>query len=462
MKGWIKRQAGAAGRIGAVLTGRASARKKGGDSGGLAKRAEAAGSQVPTVMEAASGAATFANSAPVMAAESASMFEATSAPASASAVQTVSESTAATISGSSKTSPPDFVIELRAADYAYQAGTPFAAAALHGVNLRIRRGTLVGIAGGTGSGKSTLLQLLNGLLLPTGGSVRVLDHTLRPGMRRPKLNDLRRRVGLAFQLPERHLFEDTVEKDLMFGPLNFGLTRAQAQARAAEALRSMRLGDNLLPRHPLTLSGGQMRKVAIASVLAAQPEILMLDEPTATLDSAARRELIGTLAKLCREEGRTILMVTHRIGELMEVADEWIVMHEGRAVFQGDADELGDRQGELEGWGVAVPEPLSCWAQWTSRLPQLAALPMPRTAEEMALRIAEAVRASDGVEAADRAKRVLAESGNTYPGSGSSGAKRHMPPESADPVNRVGPGDPSDPTEAAFPAERSLRVCVTN
>lgn len=395
----------------------------------------------------------------------AAMFESTlatvsaSASASVSAVQSVSESAAAAISGSSKTSPPDLVIELRDAYYAYQAGTSFAAAALHGVNLRIRRGTLVGIAGGTGSGKSTLLQLLNGLLLPTGGSVRVLDHTLLPGMRRPKLNDLRRRVGLAFQLPERHLFEDTVEKDLMFGPLNFGLPRAQAQARAAEALRSMRLGDNLLPRHPLTLSGGQMRKVAIASVLAAQPEILMLDEPTATLDSAARRELIGTLAKLCREEGRTILMVTHRIEELMEVADEWIIMHEGRAVFQGDADELGDRQGELEGWGVAVPEPLSCWAEWTSRLPQLAALPMPRTAEEMALRIAEAVSASGGVAAADRANRGLAESEAAYPRSGSSGAKRPMLPESADPAD---PGNRVDPTEAADPAERSLRVCVTN
>ncbi|WP_172256492.1 ATP-binding cassette domain-containing protein [Saccharibacillus deserti] len=286
------------------------------------------------------------------------------------------------------------VIELTDADYIYQAGSPFAAAALYGVNIRIRRGTLVGIAGGTGSGKSTLLQLLNGLLLPAGGSVRVLDHMLVPGLQKPKLNALRRRVGLSFQFPEQHLFEDTVEKDLMFGPLNFGMTREQAQAQALEALHAMKLDDSLLKRHPLTLSGGQMRKAAIASVLAAGPEVLMLDEPTATLDSAARRELVLLLARLCREEGRTILVVTHRIEELLEVADEWIVMHEGRAVFQGDADELGDRADELDQWGVAVPEPLKCWAEWTARLPQLAALPLPRTAQEMARRIAEAVHQS--------------------------------------------------------------------
>ncbi|GEM_PF-76879 len=287
------------------------------------------------------------------------------------------------------------VIELRDVDYTYQAGGPFAAAALHRVNLEVKRGMLVGIAGGTGSGKSTLLQLLNGLLLPTGGSVRVLDHTLLPGMKKPKLNALRRRIGLSFQFPEQHLFEDTVEKDLMFGPLNFGLPREEARAKAAEALRSMGLGEELLSRHPLSLSGGQMRKVAIATVLAAGPEILMLDEPTATLDSAARRELIALLARLCREEGRTILMVTHRVEELLEAADSWIVMHEGRAVFQGDADELADRADELSAWGVAVPEQLRCWGEWTARLPQLAALPLPRTPEAMARAIAEAVRGSE-------------------------------------------------------------------
>ncbi|MDO3411430.1 ATP-binding cassette domain-containing protein [Saccharibacillus sp. CPCC 101409] len=288
------------------------------------------------------------------------------------------------------------VIELKNVDYTYQAGSPFAAAALHDVNIRVRRGTLVGIAGGTGSGKSTLLQLVNGLLLPTGGSVSVLDHVLTPGMKKPRLNSLRRRVGLSFQFPEQHLFEDTVEKDLMFGPLNFGMPREEAQNRAAEALRAMRLDEALLKRHPLTLSGGQMRKAAIASVLAAGPEIVMLDEPTATLDSAARRELISLLERLCREEGRTILMVTHRVEELLHAADEWIVMHEGRAVFQGGPDELAGRAGELGGWGVAVPEQLRCWREWTSRLPQLSSLPMPRTAEEMAGAIERAVRGAGG------------------------------------------------------------------
>ena len=297
------------------------------------------------------------------------------------------------------------VIQLTNVDYTYQAGSPFAATALHDINIRIRKGTLVGIAGGTGSGKSTLLQLLNGLLLPTGGAVTVLDHTLLPNMQKPKLNALRRRIGLSFQFPEQHLFEDTVEKDLMFGPMNFGSTRKEAQSKAVEALKSMGLDEALLKRHPLTLSGGQMRKVAIASVLAAGPEIVMLDEPTATLDSAARRELIALLTRLCREEGRTILMVTHRIEELMEVADEWIVMHEGRAVFQGDADELADRSDELDHWGVVVPEQLRCWAEWTTRLPQLAALPLPRTAEDMARRIEEAVHGFEKCESTNIASK---------------------------------------------------------
>ncbi|WP_328802979.1 ATP-binding cassette domain-containing protein [Saccharibacillus alkalitolerans] len=355
----------------------------------------------------------------------------------------------------------EIVIELTDADYTYQAGGPFASAALHGVNMRVRRGTLVGIAGGTGSGKSTLLQLLNGLLLPTGGSVRVLDHTLLPGMKKPKLNALRRRIGLSFQFPEQHLFEDTVEKDLMFGPLNFGLPKEEAQRRAAEALASMGLGEELLLRHPLTLSGGQMRRVAIASVLAAGPEIMMLDEPTATLDSAARRELIALLARLCREEGRTILMVTHRIEELLEAADEWIVMHEGRAVFRGDADELADRADELAGWGVAVPEQLRCWAEWTARLPQLAALPLPRTADDMALRIAEAVR---GAEISARSGNVRKPFGGAGSGPthllGEAGSGR--PPAPSDKAESLPRAESVRRAEAETIGERGINVCATS
>ncbi len=136
----------------------------------------------------------------------------------------------------------------------------------------------------------------------------------------------------------------------------------------------------------------------------------MLDEPTATLDSAARRELIALLNRLCREEGRTILMVTHRVEELLEVADRWVIMHEGRAVFYGDADELADRADELSAWGVAVPEQLRCWSVWTARLPQLAALPLPRTPEAMARVIAEAVRGSEEQpsEDGDRLERLKA------------------------------------------------------
>ncbi|MCL6603360.1 MAG: energy-coupling factor transporter ATPase [Paenibacillus sp.] len=252
-------------------------------------------------------------------------------------------------------------IELQQVSYVYSDKSLWKQTALHNINLTIPQGSIVGIAGATGSGKSTLLQLFNGILKPTEGTVKVLDVTLRAGEKSPKLLPLRRRVGLVFQFPEQQMFEETVEKDLCFGPLNFGLSLEEAKERARKAMIDMGLDLALLDRNPFRLSGGQMRKAAIASVLAMDPEIVVLDEPTATLDPVSRAELISLLERLCREQGRTIIIVTHRMDELLPIADSWIVLKEGRAAFQGSVRELASDPSILEHCGLAIPQSLRYW-----------------------------------------------------------------------------------------------------
>ncbi|AWB43239.1 ABC transporter ATP-binding protein [Paenibacillus sp. CAA11] len=246
-------------------------------------------------------------------------------------------------------------------DYAYEANTLWRQTALQDVNLELAEGCLNAIAGASGSGKSTLLQLLNGILKPTGGRLQVLDVELAAGVKPPKLRELRRRVGLVFQFPEHQLFEDTVEKDLCFGPLNFGLSEAEAKDRARQALSRLGLGSELLPRSPFHLSGGQMRKVAIASVLAMDPDVLVLDEPTATLDPVSRHELIQLLSRLCREEGKTVIVVTHRLEEMLPFADRWVMMKEGRCRFQGTSAQLVQEAPQLEAEGFTLPDCIHIW-----------------------------------------------------------------------------------------------------
>lgn len=252
-------------------------------------------------------------------------------------------------------------IELHQVSYTYADRSLWKLTALHDINLSVPPGSIVGIAGATGSGKSTLLQLFNGILKPTEGTVRVLDVTIRAGEKSPKLLPLRRRVGLVFQFPEQQMFEDTVEKDLCFGPLNFGMSLDEAKSRARKAMSDMGLDLALLDRNPFKLSGGQMRKAAIASVLAMDPEIVVLDEPTATLDPISRAELITQLERLCREQGRTIIIVTHRMDELLPYADQWVVLKDGSTAFQGSSKELADDPSILERCGLTVPQSLRYW-----------------------------------------------------------------------------------------------------
>ncbi|WP_150272175.1 energy-coupling factor transporter ATPase [Paenibacillus tepidiphilus] len=278
-------------------------------------------------------------------------------------------------------------IQLQQVSYTYADRSLWRQTALHDIDLNLPQGSMVGIAGATGSGKSTLLQLFNGILKPTTGTVSVLDVTIRAGEKSPKLLPLRRRVGLVFQFPEQQMFEETVEKDLIFGPLNFGMSPEQAGEAARKAMSAMGLDHELLKRNPFQLSGGQMRKAAIASVLAMEPEVLVLDEPTATLDPISRAELIGLLERLCREEGRTVIIVTHRMDELLPYADRWVLLQEGRLAFQGSGAELAADPAVLERCGLTVPQSLRYWRAVAERFGLDGEKPR-LTAESLAERIA--------------------------------------------------------------------------
>lgn len=218
--------------------------------------------------------------------------------------------------------------------YTYQEGTPFASAALSDVSLTIEDGSYTAIIGHTGSGKSTFLQLLNGLLVPTEGSVRVFDTLITPTSVNKEIRQIRKQVGLVFQFAENQIFEETVLKDVAFGPQNFGVSVEEAEAIAREKLALVGIDESLFERSPFELSGGQMRRVAIAGILAMEPKILVLDEPTAGLDPIGRKELMNLFKKL-HQDGITIVLVTHLMDDVAEFADQVYVMEKGKLVKGG-------------------------------------------------------------------------------------------------------------------------------
>ena len=218
--------------------------------------------------------------------------------------------------------------------YTYQEGTPFASAALSDVSLSIEDGSYTAIIGHTGSGKSTILQLLNGLLVPTKGSVRVFDTLITSTSVNKQIRQIRKQVGLVFQFAENQIFEETVLKDVAFGPQNFGVSVEEAEAIAREKLALVGIDESLFGRSPFELSGGQMRRVAIAGILAMEPSILVLDEPTAGLDPIGRKELM-TLFKKLHQDGITIVLVTHLMDDVAEFADQVYVMEKGKMVKSG-------------------------------------------------------------------------------------------------------------------------------
>lgn len=239
--------------------------------------------------------------------------------------------------------------------YTYQEGTPFASAALSDVSLTIEDGSYTAIIGHTGSGKSTILQLLNGLLVPTKGSVRVFDTLITSTSVNKQIRQIRKQVGLVFQFAENQIFEETVLKDVAFGPQNFGVSVEEAEAIAREKLALVGIDESLFERSPFELSGGQMRRVAIAGILAMEPSILVLDEPTAGLDPIGRKELM-TLFKKLHQDGITIVLVTHLMDDVAEFADQVYVMEKGKLVKNGKPSLVFQNVEFMEKIQLGVPK----------------------------------------------------------------------------------------------------------
>lgn len=224
--------------------------------------------------------------------------------------------------------------------YVYSDGTPFRYAALTDVDLSFTEGKMTAIIGQTGSGKSTLVQHLNALLKPTSGKVTVLDHEIIAGTEPKGLKKLRGKVGLVFQFPEYQLFEETVIKDIAFGPKNFGISEEEALKRAKEALKLVGLDESYEDKSPLELSGGQKRRVAIAGILAMNPDVIVLDEPTAGLDPLGTVSMMKLFKKLNTEHKKTILIVTHDMEQVYSYCDEVVVMENGKVQIHTSVNEF--------------------------------------------------------------------------------------------------------------------------
>lgn len=240
--------------------------------------------------------------------------------------------------------------------YSYSLGTPFVHKALENITLTIEEGTFVSIIGQTGSGKSTLLQHLNALLLPSAGTVIIGDRRLEAGKKIKNLKDIRKKVGIVFQFPEHQLFDETVLKDVMFGPLNFGVSEEEARELALEALKMVGLSEEFYEKSPFDLSGGQMRRVAIAGVLAMQPDCIVLDEPSAGLDPRGRKEMMEMFYSLHKEKGVTTVLVTHTMEDASTYADKIIILNKGKVVKEGTPKEIFSHTEELIGMSLDVPD----------------------------------------------------------------------------------------------------------
>ncbi|KRK32873.1 energy-coupling factor ABC transporter ATP-binding protein [Loigolactobacillus bifermentans] len=240
--------------------------------------------------------------------------------------------------------------------FTYQAGSPFASDALTDINLTIHDQAFTAIIGHTGSGKSTLVQHLNALLKPSAGTVTIGERVITPETDNKNLKPIRQKVGMVFQFPENQLFEETVAKDIAFGPMNFGVSEADALQRATEMVQLVGLDTQYLERSPFDLSGGQMRRVAIAGVLAMKPEVLILDEPTAGLDPVGRREILGMVERLHREQHLTVVLITHLMEDVAAYADQVVVMDRGQVAKTGTPQAVFQDVAWLQSHQLGVPE----------------------------------------------------------------------------------------------------------
>lgn len=236
--------------------------------------------------------------------------------------------------------------------YVYMKGSPFEKAALKNINLNIDSGEFVGIIGHTGSGKSTLIQHFNGLLKPSSGKILIngMDTTGK------NLKELRRQVGIVFQYPEHQLFEETVYKDVAFGLQKLNMSEAETSERVSEAIRTVGLSEEVLQKSPFELSGGQKRRVAIAGVLAMNPNILVMDEPTAGLDPRGKNEVFDFIAQLHKNRGITVILVSHSMEDIARLTGRVIVMNKGEVEMDGRTSEIFRNAGRLENIGLSVPQ----------------------------------------------------------------------------------------------------------
>ena len=238
--------------------------------------------------------------------------------------------------------------------YVYGEGTPFRKVAIDKINIDIDEGEIVGVIGHTGSGKSTLMQHLNGLLKPTSGKVYIDGEELFAD--KSRLKDIRFKVGLVFQYPEYQLFEETVYKDIAFGPKNMGLGDDEIDRRVRETARLVGLGEELLEKSPFELSGGQKRRVAIAGVMAMEPNVLILDEPTAGLDPRGRDRILGLIKEYHAEKGTTVLLVSHSMEDVAKTVSKILVLSDAKVFMYSDRSSVFARADELTSMGLTVPQ----------------------------------------------------------------------------------------------------------
>ena len=259
--------------------------------------------------------------------------------------------------------------------YTYSKGMPNETRALEDVSFRLEPGEFAAIIGHTGSGKSTLVQQLNGLLRPDSGKITVGEVCITDPS--TKMTEVRRKVGLVFQYPEYQLFEETVAKDVAFGPKQVGITGEELERVVADSIRLTGLDyEEVKDRSPFELSGGQKRRVAIAGVVAMKPEILILDEPTAGLDPSAHRDVLNLIRRIHRQEDMTILLVSHNMGDIAELADRVLVMNRGRLVMNGTPAEVFARGEQLREMGLGQPPATEFMERLKERMPEIDAAPL--------------------------------------------------------------------------------------
>ncbi|MBQ3498741.1 MAG: energy-coupling factor transporter ATPase [Clostridia bacterium] len=246
------------------------------------------------------------------------------------------------------------IISLKNVSHTYSQGTPLSVSAIENINLDIESGELVGIIGHTGSGKSTLVQHLNGLLKPTQGTVEIDGEDI--WLNKKKIRSVRFKVGLCFQYPEYQLFEETVFKDISFGPKNMGLSKEEIKNSVLRAANYVGLKEELLNKSPFDLSGGEKRRVAIAGVMAMNPKILILDEPTAGLDPKGRKEILDMIVDYRKKTGSTVLLVSHSMEDVAGISSKILVMNKSKVAMYDTVDNVFSRAEELENMGLNVPQ----------------------------------------------------------------------------------------------------------